>query len=132
FAKRGTTPFSGYGRDERLNVTEGVGECLKTSRIAGNRGDMVRHHHPVVVHFAVHAQCSQHIDVAIVDERLTEVEKPSANVSKVDVEDLLADSEIPNHVEDLLAWRAEHLGDRALTEIQAVVRTRVDFDEAFE
>src|SRR5439155_10854416 len=70
--------------------------------------------------------------VAVVDERLAEVEESALDVAEVDVEDLLAEPEVADHLEDLPAGVVQHLGDRALAEVQAVVGARVDVDEALQ
>ena len=44
---------------------------------------------------------------------------------EVHVEDLFAAAEVADDVEDLFARIVEHLGDRALAEVEAVVRTLV-------
>ena len=58
--------------------------------------------------------------------------KPPFDVAEVDAEDLLARSEVADHVEDLLAGLLELLGHGALAEVQAVIRALLDRDEPLQ
>src|SRR5207247_10820065 len=74
----------------------------------------------------------QHVHVAVIDERFLKIEEPAADVAEMDVEDLLASAEPADDVEDLIARLLEHLSDRTLAEVEAVVRALGDGDEPLE
>src|SRR3954465_5149208 len=93
---------------------------------------MVRHQHPGESNFLVDAHRLQHVDVAVVDERFLEAQEPAANVSEMHVEDLVARTEVADHVVDFFPRFGQHLADRALAEIEAVIRARTDADKPFE
>ncbi len=115
----------GYGGDQRLDVAE----CERESLAAVDALDLrhvVGHHHAVVADFLVDAHRLQHVDAAVVDEGLTEVQESAVDVAEVHAEDLLARAEVADDVEDLLARLLELLGDRALAEIQTVVGILLD------
>src|SRR5207249_1653996 len=56
----------------------------------------------------------------------------AADVAEVDVEDLAARAEPPDHVVHLLAGLLQHLADRPLAEVQPVIRTLLDADESLQ
>src|SRR5215831_19082498 len=93
---------------------------------------MVRHHHAVEADFFIDAHCFQHIDIPVVDERLLEVEKTSANVSEMHIEDFLAAAEVADHVVDFLSRLLQHLRDGPLAKIQSVVWILFDRYESLE
>src|SRR5438552_204438 len=76
----------GYRGDERLDVAERVREPLAAVHALDLRY-MVGHHHPVVADFLVDAHGFQHVDGAVVDERLAEVEEAALDVAEMDAED---------------------------------------------
>src|SRR5207249_3429099 len=124
--------FCSNGRDQGFDVTECESEPLVTVRITGDLRNMIRHHHAVEADLLVYAHRLQHIDIAVVDECLLEIQEASADIPEMDVEDLFPASEIPNHIEDLLAGFLQHFRDSALAEIQSVIRTLFDRDEPLE
>src|SRR5687768_4864249 len=89
FVMRTPLRFRSDCRNQGFDVSEGKCESLQAIRIAFNGRDVVGHHHPVVSNFLLHAHRLQHIDVAVVNERLAEVEKPAGNITEMDVEDLV-------------------------------------------
>jgi len=60
------------------------------------------------------------------------LEETPSDVPEVHIKDLLARAEMPDHIEDLLAGFLQHLRNRALAEIQAVIRTIDDVDKALQ
>src|SRR5258708_6062639 len=121
----------GDGGDQRLDVAERVHEARHGIDALDAR-HVVRHHHAVVPDLLVDAHRFQHVDAAVVDERLAEVEKPSLDVAEVHAEVFAARAEVADHVEDLLPRLVELLRDRALAEIQAVVRAFLDRHELLQ
>ncbi len=87
---------------------------------------VVGHQRAVVPNFFVDARGPQHVDAAVVDEGFAEIQAAAFDVAEVHIEDLLARSEVANHVVDLLAWLFELLRHGALTEVQAVIRAFLD------
>src|SRR4030095_14266101 len=61
-----------------------------------------------------------------------EIQKAAFDISEVHAEDLLAGSEVTNHIEDLFAGLFELLRHRALTEIETVIRTLLDRHESLQ
>src|SRR5207302_3111010 len=86
--------FSRHGGDQRLDVAERERERLEAAGVAGDRRHVIGHHHPVESDFLVHPHRLQHVDVAVVDERLLEIQEAAADVAEVDVEDLPAAAEV--------------------------------------
>src|SRR5438034_3558369 len=103
----------GHRGDKRLDVAKRKRESLVTVNALDARY-VVGHHHAVVADLLVDAHRLQHVDAAVVDEGLAEIEKASVYVAEVHAEDLPARAEVANDVEDLLARLFELLGDRAL------------------
>src|SRR5260370_840141 len=64
--------------------------------------------------------------------RFLEVQEAALDAAEVDVEDLSPAAEVPNHVVDFFPRFVEHLGDRPLAEVEAVVRAGGDLDEPLE
>jgi hypothetical protein len=93
---------------------------------------VIGHQQISVAGFFVHLNRLDEIDVALVGEHFHEIVAVSANVAEVYVEDFAARSEIADHVEDLPAGVGRHVGNRALAEVQAVIRTLLDGDELLE
>src|SRR5262249_2451183 len=122
----------GGGGDQRLDITEGERIRLQPLRISGDLRHVIGHDHSVVTDFFVDAHRLQHVHVAVVNERLLEIEKTPANIAEMDVEDFSALAEISNDIEDLFAGIFEHLRDRTLTEIQPVIFARNDLDESLQ
>src|SRR5262249_20463134 len=89
--------------DQRLDVTECEGEALVTVRIAFDLRYMVRHHHPVKAHLFIDAHRFQHIHVAVIDEGFLEIQKPSTDISEMDIEDFASAAKVADHIEDLFA-----------------------------
>src|SRR5262249_13134566 len=88
-------------RYQRLDVTKREGETLVTVRVAFDFRHMVRHHHSVEANLFIHAHRFKHIDVAVIDERFLEIEKPSTDVSEMHIEDLPRRAKIADHIKDL-------------------------------
>ena len=93
---------------------------------------MIGHEHVFVADLFVGPNGLKHVDIPLVREDFDKVADPPADVSEVDVENLVALSEVPDHVVDLFARAVEHLGHRALAEVQAVVLVLVHRDELLE
>src|SRR5262249_33289064 len=93
---------------------------------------MVGHQHAVVADIFVNANSFDEIYIPIVGEGLLKIEKAASDVAEVNVEDLFATAEVADHVEDLGAGVLQHLRDCSLAEIQSVVWTGFDFDEALQ
>src|SRR5688572_21134530 len=91
----------GHGGDERLDVAKREREARHAVDALDAR-HVVRHHHAVVADFLVDAHRLQHVDAAVVDEGLTEVEEAPFDVAEVHVENLLARAEIADYIVDLL------------------------------
>ena len=88
-ALRSPLRFAVNHLNQRLDVSEGEGERLRAALVAVDVRHVIRHHHAVVAHFLVDAQCARHVHVAIIGERLLEVEEAALDIAEVDVEDLL-------------------------------------------
>src|SRR2546423_1329544 len=74
--KRGAgSALAVHGLDQRLNIPEGERERLVPVRVALDGRRVVRHEHAVVANFLVDAQRLEHVHVAVVGERLLEVEE---------------------------------------------------------
>ncbi len=67
---------------------------MQARRVAGDSGDVIRHHHSVVADLFVDAHRLEHIHVPVVNQRLVKVEKTSANVAEMEIEDLTATAEV--------------------------------------
>src|SRR6185436_482950 len=61
-----------------------------------------------------------------------EIQEAAFDVSEVHAEDLLAGSEITNHIEDLFAGLFELLRHRALAEIETVIGTLFDRNKSLQ
>src|SRR5918995_3552238 len=120
--------FSRDRRNDGLDVAQREREALHVIGIAVDVRDMIRHQHAVVADLLVGARRLQHVDAAVVDERLAEVQIAPVDVAEVDVEDL--PFEAANHVVDLHVRILELFRYGALAEVQAVVRALLDLHEA--
>jgi hypothetical protein len=98
-----TLRFRRNRRYQRLDVTKREGESLVTVRVAFDLRYVVRHHHSVEADLFIHAHRFKHIDVAVIDERFLEVQKPSMDVSEMHIEDLAPGAKVADHIEDLFA-----------------------------
>ena len=78
-----------HGGDECLDIAERIGERLRASASPSIGRYMVRHHHPVVSDLFIDAHRLQHVDVAVIDERLLEPQEFAADIPEMHVEDLL-------------------------------------------
>jgi hypothetical protein len=107
-------------------------KTLHVRRVAFDLCKVIRHHHAVVADLLVNAHGFQHVDVAIVNECFLEIEETASDVPEMHIKDLLARAEIPDHIEDLLAGFLQHLRNRALAEIQAVIPTIDEVDKALQ
>jgi hypothetical protein len=96
-----TLRFRSDRRYQRLDVTKREGETLVTVRVAFDLRHVVRHHHSVEANLFIHAHRFKHIDVAVIDERFLEIEKPSTDVSEMHIEDLPPRAKIADHIKDL-------------------------------
>ena len=56
-----------------LNVSKAISECLLTTSVAINFGNMVRHQHAVILDFFVGANHFQEIHIAVVRKRFAKV-----------------------------------------------------------
>src|SRR5690348_17472359 len=56
----------------------------------------------------------------------------SANIAEMDVENLISRTEVPDHIKNFLARPLEHFRNRALAEIQAMIRTLLNRDESLQ
>ena len=82
----------------------------------GYAGRMVRHHYPIESNLFVNAHRSQHIYVAVVNERLIELVRGiPPNVSEMGIADLLLFAEAPDGFVDILS----HFRHRTLAEVHA-------------
>src|SRR5689334_54618 len=94
-------PSLGFRRNrryQRLDVTKRKRERLVTVRVALNLRHVVRHHHSVKAHFFIDTHRFQHIDVAVIDERFLEVQKPSTDISEMDIEDFAPAAKVPDDI----------------------------------
>src|SRR4030095_12605311 len=66
-------------RDDRLDVADRVREPLHLVVVAAHVRYVIGHQHPVVTDFLIDACGLQHVDAAVVDERIAEV--PTAALS---------------------------------------------------
>src|SRR5947207_215166 len=112
------------GLYERANVAIAVGERLKARGIVRRLWDMVRHQQVRIAHFLVDLNRLDKIDVALVRIDLHKIVTMSADVSEVNIENLLPRAEVADHIIDLLAGIGQHFRDATLAEVQAIVRTR--------
>src|SRR5437867_11630645 len=71
----------------------------------------------------------EHVDVAFVREGLLEVEVAAADVAEMDHEDAAGRCELLDHRDHGLARLLEHLRDRALAEVEAVVAAVAESEE---
>src|SRR5262249_3576035 len=122
------SPLGADQLDQRLDVAEREGERLRLPRVALDLRRVVGHDHAVVTDLLVDAHAADHVHVAVVGERLAEVEEAALDVAEVDVEDLPAAAEPADDLVDLLARLLEHLGHRPLAEVQAVILARRGLD----
>ena len=103
---------------ERADVAVTEGEGLKSVGVVGRLGHVVGHQQVRVADLFVHLYGPDEIDVALVRVHFHEIVAPPADVAEMHVEDLLARAEIADQVVDFLAGVVEHLGHRALAEVQ--------------
>ena len=82
---------------------------------------MVGHDHAVISHFLVDTQNAGHIDISIIGQGLREVEIPTLDIAKMDVEDLAPTAEIADDVRYLLIRVSQHLADRSPAEVQPMI-----------
>src|SRR5262245_39520673 len=94
--------------------------------------NMIGHHHVRIPDFLVDHHGLDKVDVAFVRIDLLKTVALPANVPEMDVEDLLARTEVTNHIEDFLARILAHYRDGSLAEVQSMVGTLLDGDELFE
>src|SRR5207248_9652607 len=73
-----------------------------------------------------------HVHVALIGVDLPEVVAAAPDVAEVDVDDLPAGAEPPDHVEDLFPGPLQQLTDGPLAEVEPVVRALPDPDEPLE
>ena len=110
---------------QRCDVAINEGECCSLWIGSRDLRHMVGHQHVLVANLLVDLDALEHVDAAFVGEHLHEVEFVSSDVSEVDVEDLFATAEVTDDVEDFFARIVEHLGHRALAEVETVIRALV-------
>src|ERR1051325_3252637 len=109
--------------NQRPNMPIRKRKRLQATQIIRVIGDMIRHDHVRITHLPVRQHRLDHIHIPLVRIDLHKIVAMPANVSEVNIEDLLPLPEIPNDVEDFLPRFGEHLADRPLAEIQPVIRT---------
>src|SRR6266567_1142009 len=95
--------------NKRLDIAKRICERLVPLLISGYLWNVIGHHHAIVTHLLVDPHRTQHIDIAVVNERLTKVKNASANVTKMDVEDFSSATEVTNHVKDFFPRILQHL-----------------------
>src|SRR5580658_2856484 len=118
--------------NEAPNVAVGECERLQGARVGLCQRYMIGHEHILIPDFLVHLDRFHKIDIAFVREDLHKVIAVPANVAKVYVEDLLALTEVADHVEDLHAWILKILGDSSLAEVQSMIGALTDRDELLQ
>src|SRR5215467_343377 len=126
---------SGFGcdcRDQRFDITERESEALIVVLVTFDLRHMIRHHHAIETNLLIDAHGLQHIDIAVVDECLLEIQKPSADVPEMDVEDLFASAEVADDIENFFPRFLQHFGHSALAEVQPVIGALFDGDELLE
>src|SRR6185503_10845194 len=84
------SPRSTQHLEQRLHVTEGKREGLRPARIAGDRGDVIRHDHVWIADFLVSLQGLDHVHAADIRECLLEIAEPAVNITEVNVENLFS------------------------------------------
>src|SRR5690349_16152308 len=89
----------GYRGDQRLDVSEGEGECLQSLRIAGDLRNVIGHDHAVVADLLVNTHGLKHVHIAVVNKCFLKIEESAADVAEVNVEDFSALPEITDDVE---------------------------------
>src|SRR6185312_3030397 len=80
----------------------------------------------------IHAESFDEIDVAFIGIGLDEVVAMAPDVAEVDIENLLARSEVADHVIDFLAGIGQHFGDGPLAEVQSVIFAFANRDELLQ
>src|SRR5262249_10326943 len=93
---------------------------------------MVWHQGVGIANLFVNLDGPYKIDASFVRKHLAEAIAMAANIAEVDIKDLIARSEVANHVKDLLARILKHLGYGALAEIKSVIGAFLDTDEFFQ
>src|SRR5207245_10534436 len=127
-----SSTFLTHHLDQRIDVAEGVGERLVAAGVAFDSGHVVRHQHSVVADLLVHTDHLDEVDVAVVGERFLKVQESTLDVAEVDSENLVASSEVADHVGQLLVRIFQHFRNGALAKVQAVIFAGIDGDELFQ
>src|SRR5260370_23975327 len=98
-------PASGSfdGLYERANIAITVGERLKARGIVRRLWDVVRHQQIRIADLLVDLNRLNKLDVAFVRIDLHNIVTMSADVSEVNIENLLPRAEVADHIIDLLA-----------------------------
>src|ERR1700682_99753 len=93
----GASPHLVYRLDQSPDVTVAVGERLQPSRVVRRLGYMVGHQHVWITDFFVDLNGLDEIDIAFVRINLDKLVPMPADITEVDVEDLLARAKVTNH-----------------------------------
>src|SRR4051794_32763901 len=93
---------------------------------------MVGHQHVRVANLFIELDDLHEVDVALIWIHLYKIVAVTTNVPEMHVEYFLTTSKVANDIEDLRAWILQHLGNRSLAKIQAMVRTLVDANKLLQ
>src|SRR3954453_7542667 len=88
---------------QRTNIAVAVGERLKTRGIAWGLWNMVRHQQVRIADFLIDLNRLDKIDVALVRIDLDKIVTMPADVSEMNIENLLSRAEISDHIIDFLS-----------------------------
>src|ERR1041385_2461320 len=123
------------GLDQSSDVTELEGEILPGAPllIAGNPRSMIGHQQILIARFAIDFQHLDEIHIAFVRKHLRdEIIAAAANVTEMNIENLLAAAEPADHLGQFIIGVIEVLGNRALAEIQAMVGAFMHANESLQ
>src|SRR2546430_8981396 len=118
-----------HNLDQSADIAETKGERLLAAGIVGNLRDVVGHQHAGIPNLFVNLNGFHEVDITLIRVYFDEIVAMAANIAEVHIEYLLPQTEVTYHVKNLLAWGLEHLGYRALAEVESVIGTLLDRDE---
>src|ERR1700720_1094963 len=121
-----------HNLDQSADIAETKGERLLAAGIIGNLRHVVGHQHARIANLFVNLDGLHEVDITFIRVYFDEIVAMAANIAEVHIEDLLPHTEVTDHVKNLLAGVLEHLGYRALAEVEPVVWTLLDGDELFQ